>query len=120
MNFSATVITGSGRGKLLGYPTINLEPSEVPAELEHGMYATRVMIDNKSELGVLHYGVRPTFGDVLSCEVHIVDKTHLAAPPTLAVEIIKKLRDVQEFETAKQLIEQIQKDIGKSKRIFSS
>ncbi len=120
MQFRAPVITGSGRGKIIGFPTINLDTAKVPDELEHGMHACKVLIDKQWKLGVMHFGSRPTFGDALSCEVHVVDETQVNVPPMIEVDVFEKLRDVKSFDSADDLIEQIRKDIERSRKIFDS
>jgi len=62
MKFESTQTKGKGRGKLMGFPTINLK---IPAnfELEDGIYAAKVNIENKVFVGALHYGPVPTFNE---------------------------------------------------------
>ena len=96
MQFIASVIKGSGRGKGIGAPTVNLNLTQVPKKLEHGIYACRIK-NEKNNGGVLHYGPRPVFKDIASCEVHLLDTNLMETPKSLTVEIIQKLRDVRDF-----------------------
>lgn len=118
--FSAHVISGSGRGKPLGIPTINLDLKDVPESLEEGIYACRVIIDDHSYSAALHYGPRPVFGDTPSCEVHLIDECVTLNRPTLTIEIIERIRPVQDFASKDALIEQMQRDIAACRAILAA
>lgn len=115
MHFSAHTVSGSGRGKDLKVPTINLDMSEVPAGIEDGLYACTINSDTPA---ILHYGIRPTFEDTPSCEVHIIDADITDAPDELNVEIVQKIRETQKFDSADALMEQMQKDISTARGIL--
>lgn len=121
MQFAARVITGAGRGKKIGTPTMNVHLDDVPKELKEGIYACRVQL-GVGEKGwtdaVLHYGPRPVFKDSLSCEVHILDQLIHNPPEKITVEIIKRLRSVQDFPSPEALKEQIEKDIEEARNTF--
>lgn len=115
MQFTANVIKGSDRGRHLGTPTINLSLEKIPPELEYGIYACRCPLS-----AVLHYGPRPVFKDIPSCEVHILDESPEKTPTTLTVEIIHKMREVQDFPSVEDLKKQIQKDIDAARAILKT
>ena len=46
-SFIVHPIRGAGRGKGLGYPTINVRLEDVPDEIEEGVYAGWITIDNQ-------------------------------------------------------------------------
>lgn len=111
LSFTARAIKGSGRGKLLGTPTINLETTNLPA-MDEGIYACSALIDGKEEKAVMHYGPRPVFDDPLvTCEVHLLDRLLNGAPDTLDVTVVGYLRTVQDFPTVDGLRYQIERDI---------
>lgn len=120
IRFTAPVITGSGRGKSLGFPTINVDPNAVPESMKPGMFACRAAFDGETYDAVLHYGVRPTFNDSLSCEVHIFDQDIAVAPKKMTIEVVEKLRDIQAFASAQELQKQIQRDIERSRGILAT
>ena len=122
MQFTASVIKGSGRGKYLGTPTINLNVAEVPQDLEYGIYACKCQFSDVSfqMSAVLHYGPRPVFKDTVSCESHLLDEIPSKTPDSLTVEIIQKLRDVQDFASVEALKEQILNDIAEARAILKS
>lgn len=115
MKFSAHVITGSGRGKDLNVPTINLDMTDIDIPIEDGLYLC--MVDG-DQPGLLHYGVRPTFEDTPSCEVHILDLDITTPPKSLSVEILQKIRETQKFESAEELMSQMKEDIQTARGIL--
>lgn len=123
MRFKSTQIKGKGRGKLLGFPTINLEIPE-NLELVDGIYAVRVYIDGSSFIGALHYGPIPTFDETgKTIEVFLIDANPDNLPdqiPELEVEIIKYLRPVMNFKNQEDLTEQIGKDVEETKKLLNS
>ena len=58
MKFTAKVITGSGRGKKIGYPTINLDLNDVPEETKEGIYAGKTKVEDSEYLSAIHFGPR--------------------------------------------------------------
>jgi len=115
MKFETNQIKGKGRGKVLGFPTINLK---VPLgfELRNGIYAVIVTIFNRTYKGALHYGPIPTFKETeKSLEVYLIGLNDFELKDygfkTIKVEVIKYLRPIIKFKTEKELINQIKKDV---------
>jgi len=122
MIFQSKHIKGHGRGKHLGYPTINLE---IPKDLsmDTGVYAAWVEIKDKTYKGALHYGPTLTFGDkTKSLEVYLLDVMNEDIPETInvpiGIDIVTKLRDVERFNDADSLVEQIGIDVKKVRIIL--
>lgn len=122
MKFKSTQIRGKGRGKSLGFPTINLE---IPKDLEllDGIYAVRVFFDGTSFVGALHSGPIPTFNEnEKTLEVFLIDVEPKNLPEQISeleIEIIKYLRPVLNFENQEELASQIGKDVEDTKRILN-
>lgn len=116
--FRARVIRGSGRGKKTNVPTINVDPSDAPAALSEGIYACFVTIDAQRYKAAVHYGPRPVFKDSLSFECHILDTTIGAIPEEIAIEVVGRLRDVQDFPNKEALLEAIQSDIAATRAML--
>lgn len=113
MTFTARVVHGAGRGKHLGSPTLNLNLDDVPSALEDGVYACWV---EGQRAAVMHIGPRPTFGDMRSCEVHVLDEAIEEAPERINVDVIVRLRDVKTFDSPEALRQQISEDIAAARR----
>lgn len=122
LKFEAKIIKGKGRGKELGFPTLNLE---IPADfnLKQGIYSCWVVFDtNPSQryMGALHYGPIPVFGEMIpSLEVHILGYKEDKTPQKLEVTVVKFLRDVRFFDSVEKLINQIEQDVAETRRTLS-
>jgi drug/metabolite transporter (DMT)-like permease len=107
--FSGKVIHGQGRGKLLGYPTANLDKTDL--DIPHGVYAVRVSLDGKQNLGLMHFGFKDVFKEEVSLEVLIVDFSGDIYGETLQVEVLGKIRELEKFANPDLLIAAIKKDL---------
>ena len=67
----------------------------------------------------MHFGPRPVFQDSASCEIHIIDAAILNPPTHVEIEVIMKLRDVQDFPGPEALVEQMRTDIVDARAILS-
>lgn len=113
-----TPIKGSGKGKEIGFPTINLDTQDLCLP-PNGVYA--VWVDKKIP-AVANLGIRPTFSNIDKksvLEVHLLTPL-ISEAKVLEVIFIKKLRDEIRFTTASELSSQIENDIAKAKKIFST
>lgn len=93
------VVRGEGRGRTLGFPTINIEvPDRRKLLPPDGVYAVRVEWAGGQSGAMMHMGPRPTFGDTRSVlEAHLF----ATAPDLYGAEVkvswISRLRDVRTF-----------------------
>jgi riboflavin kinase/FMN adenylyltransferase len=120
MHFEAHTITGAGRGRKIGIPTLNLDLSDIPATFQEGIYACYVHINSQVYTGALHYGPRPVFKDSIACEVHLLDTELTSFPTNVQIQIVQKIREVQDFPSQEALIAQIEQDIGQIQTILSN
>ena len=115
MKFESTHVKGKGRGKPMGFPTINLKIPD-NFELKDGIYAAKVTIENRVFIGALHYGSVPTFSEnEQSLEVYLIglnnNKLENLEEKIIRVEIVKYLRPVMKFSSKEELIRQIEEDV---------
>ena len=120
MQFESYHIKGKGRGKPMGYPTINLIIPD-NFELKDGIYAAKVKIGNSTFKGALHYGPVPTFNEEKkSLEVYLIEITNKDLESyelanldeiTIKVEIIQYLREIIKFKQVEDLVKQIGEDV---------
>jgi riboflavin kinase/FMN adenylyltransferase len=122
MIFKSRQIVGKGRGKGIGYPTINLV---IPTDLviDDGVYAAWIVINEITYKGALHYGAIPTFDQKeKTLEVYLLDITDDTIPPThdidINIDIVKHLRDIERFDNSDELVEQIAKDVEQVRDIL--
>lgn len=112
------VIKGKGRGKLLGFPTLNLH---IPKNFNHqqGIYAGWVKINNQTYKGAFHYGPIDTFDDKnISLEVFVLDQNIEHQPVIVDIGLVERLRSTQKFSSANKLVEQIKKDVRQTKLVL--
>ncbi len=107
--FVGKVIHGQGRGKLLGFPTANLD--KVDLDISHGVYAVKVFFDGKTYFGLMHFGFKDVFKEEVSLEVLIKDFTGDIYGESLEVEVIERIRDLQKFENPELLVAAIKDDL---------
>lgn len=98
---------GDQRGRLLGYPTANLEPARVKVPLT-GVFAVTVPGLGR---GMANLGTRPTVdGFKTLLEVNIFDFNQSIYGQEIEVVFCHKIRDEQRFESLEALKAQIQAD----------
>jgi riboflavin kinase/FMN adenylyltransferase len=113
---------GIGRAKELGFPTVNLNiPDDF--ELEEGVHAAWFIVDGKPLRSALYYGGAPTFDDnEKKIEVYLIDLSYGDFPETLnkslEVDVVEYIRPVEAFIDSSLLIDQINKDVSKIKKIL--
>jgi riboflavin kinase/FMN adenylyltransferase len=106
------VVRGEARGRLLGYPTLNVALPE-PRKLlpPEGVYAVQVRTPIGDFGGMLNLGGRPTFGDErLSIEAHLFDASGDWYGATVRVDFVRRLRDVRRFDSVEALVAQLRQD----------
>ncbi len=108
---TAPVIHGDKRGRLLGFPTANLQLPPT-CGLKHGIYAVRVDAGDKILDGVASYGRRPTFGDGAPLlEVYLFDFEGDLYGQALDVAFIGWIRHEQKFDGVEALRRAIMADV---------
>lgn len=115
MVFQSKHIHGMGRGKEIGFPTMNLTVPE-DLQIDEGIYAAWIIINDKPYKGALHYGAIPTFNEIkATLEVYLLDVTDETMPNTegaiIEIDIVQRLRDVKRFLEVGDLAEQIERDV---------
>lgn len=121
-----SIVPGRGKGKELGFPTLNVKPVEqiIPAE---GVYAGTIeLADSIEEVcgakekvpAVFSLGRTETYGSdyPLAIEAHLlIDNAEQLTGQWMAMDFERRLRDQHKFGTDKELSAQIAKDCEKAK-----
>ena len=107
-------ITGKVRkgrkvGRKIGFPTLNIPYN---GDLR-GIFAGRVLFNDKWQKVAIHLGERPTFDDEeVVCEAFLIDWSgEVDVGTEIKVEIFEKIRDVKKFEGLDALKEAISGDV---------
>jgi riboflavin kinase/FMN adenylyltransferase len=115
-SLNGIVTGGDRRGRVLGFPTANIEADSVQSLLHDGVYATWTDIDGKQYPSVTNIGKRPTFGKHdRTVETFVIDYQGDLYGKELKLEIVDLLRREKKFENADELKKQIAEDIENSK-----
>lgn len=116
------VLHGEKRGRELGYPTANMSIADLhpPA---FGVYAVTVDVlsgDHQGTYqGAASIGVRPMFGEnSANCETFLFDFSGDLYGETLSVGLVEFLRPEAKFEGLPELINQMEQDCIKARRIL--
>ena len=111
--FYAKVVSGSGRGHKLKYPTANLvSVDKNQLYPKKGVYFTRCIIHGLSRYGMCNFGHRPTFEEnELVLEVHIFgDIPNNLYGNIIWIEFLERIRNEKKFSSANNLTNQLEKD----------
>lgn len=118
---SDTVHSGYHLGTDLGAPTINMYFPDGVLVPRHGVYATRVIIeDGSGYIAVTNVGVRPTVSSSgrVSVESHLLDYSGNLYGRQARVEFYAFLRGEVKFGSYEELAAQIKKDAASARAYF--
>ncbi|WP_025724694.1 bifunctional riboflavin kinase/FAD synthetase [Acholeplasma granularum] len=112
---SGKVVHGDKVGKLIGYPTANIDYKNhfLP---KVGIYAVYVKIDGKTYLGCANLGHNPTlnYSTQRRLEVFIIDYDGNLYDKELSISFEHYLRDEVKYEKLEDMLKQIAKDVKQS------
>lgn len=114
------VIKGYGRGKVIGFPTINVETifDLIP---KNGVYATVVEAEGQELDSVTNIGFNPTFdGTTLSIETHIMDFSGDLYDHDINLYFYKRIRDEIKFGSVDELVSRIKSDVESAQAYLRS
>ena len=114
------VVHGAERGRVLGFPTANLQPRNrvIPRS---GVYVTASLIEGKWRRSVSNIGVRPTFNDKEvepSIETFVIDWSGDLYGDVLRVRFLHRIREERRFGSIEDLKRQIEIDRKVAERYF--
>lgn len=106
------VVHGEARGRLLGFPTINLTTLGQQRLPGIGIYAVTVKVDDTWYLGMASIGRNVTFGDdrAVTLEINLLDFNQMIYGKTVQVRWYHYLRGEVKFAGADALIAQLKTD----------
>jgi len=114
------VITSDKRGRVLGFPTANLDIRPQQALPSNGIYATITQVNGKRFPSATNIGIRPTFGKgEKTVETHLLNYKGDLYDKDMKVEFVQKLRDEQRFPSPEELKIQIGKDVREVEAILA-
>jgi len=133
---SGPVISGDGRGKELGFPTLNLPLPEGKVLPPDGIYAGLVQAVGENHtpsgrgqkreaardyLAVLYIGNRPTFGGKeRRIEAHICQKEFALEAKQLRLSFISRLREDRTYASEEELVSQMKADAKRAAEMIAN
>ena len=110
MKYIGTVQRGNKIGRTINFPTANLNVKD--DNIKFGVYASKVIYDNKEYFGISNYGLHLTIKKLLVpiLETHILDFDKEIYDEKIEVELIKFIREEKDFSNLEKLKNQLEKD----------
>jgi len=116
---SGKVVQGEGRGRVFGFPTINLK-TDFDLVPPNGVYITEVMIEEKRLHSATNIGYSPTFGgQERTIETFIFDYDGDLYGRDVSLFFHIKLREEARFENVSELRQQIERDVTAARDYFA-
>ena len=115
------VIKGNGVGRIIKYPTANIEIKEIYKLIPpKGVYLVKIYLGENEFSGMMNIGNRPTINGLnQTIEVYIFDFNKDIYGKNLKVCFLKKIRKEKKFDSLPSLKSQLKKDEENCKRILA-
>ncbi|RAP28147.1 riboflavin biosynthesis protein RibF [Candidatus Marinamargulisbacteria bacterium SCGC AG-343-D04] len=106
------VVKGDGRGKSLGFPTINIDVPDRKYIPQHGVYKADILLNNTALPTIVYIGTKPTFSpSTKTIEAHILEWDGNLYGQDIQLNLYSFIRGEMSFESPRDLINQIKTDI---------
>jgi riboflavin kinase/FMN adenylyltransferase len=110
---TGTVQKGRGVGSGIGIPTANISVNNLKQLPKEGVYKTLTKAGEKCYPSVTNVGAHPTFEDRnFNVETLLMDFEGNLYGESITVYFESRIRDIQKFDSAEQLVMQIKSDIA--------
>ena len=120
--FSGVVVAGHGRGRVLGFPTANIELYDLAEAPPDGIYSCwlRVLPDRRVYGATMSVGDNPTFGDVdgKRVEAYVHGFVGDLYGRTVDIHLAARLRGMQRLGSIPELIAQTADDVARSRAVL--
>ncbi|ANZ58110.1 riboflavin biosynthesis protein RibF [Fructilactobacillus lindneri] len=109
---SGTVVHGFARGRTLGFPTANIEYSNLQQMPVEGVYVVKIMVGQQWYAGMASIGRNVTFGDQnpITLEINIFDFNQNIYGNQVQVQWLSKMRNEVKYNGKEALIKQLKQD----------
>ncbi len=115
---SGRVVPGRRRGRLLGFPTANLETAN--EILPEGVFVTETVRGGRTTPSLTSIGTNPTFGPhPLTVETLLLDFHGSLYGNAITVRLLRKLRPIRAFPDAESLAARIGQDVEEARAWFA-
>lgn len=118
-HITGRVVHGDERGRLLGYPTANIEPGRKVLPLR-GVFAVKVQVLGREYKGMANVGTRPTVDGLKTLvEVNLFDFNESIYDQSINIIFCAKMREEQRFSSVDELKAQLNVDKTQVKAYFT-
>ena len=120
-SITGRVVHGTARGRVIGYPTANVEVPPGKLIPAFGIYACWAEVDGERYPAAISIGIRPTFDDDqrdVRVEAYLLDHESDLYEKTVKLEFVQRLRDEMKFPSVEALIAQIESDVAAVRSIL--
>ena len=121
------VVRGDQRGRELGFPTANLAATAYAAVPADGIYAGHLRVEAVAGgygaplPAAISIGTNPTFsGHERRVEAFVLDWSGDLYGASIALDFVERLRPTEKYTTAEALVEQIEQDVVRTRRILGA
>lgn len=118
-----TVVGGDKRGRTIGFPTANVDPSGLYVTPAKGVYAVRFGLGGQVYGGVMNVGVKPTFTDGSikpTFETHLFDFDRSIYGEEVWMDFVRYIRPERKFSGIDELVAQIARDAEEARDILGN
>ena len=113
---SGKTLKGSGIGKTLGFPTVNIPYSGGIS----GVFVGLMEMDGKKYRAAVNVGGRPTVDNKKLCEAYLLAFSgDVKVGSLVKIELLKKIREVKKFENLEELKTAIAADVEFAKNCYN-
>jgi len=106
------VVVGDQRGRLLGYPTANLQVDIKQVLPKAGVYAGYALAKSQMFQAAISVGANLTFGgEEMRIEAHLIGTSLDLYGEKITISFVEYLRSMHHFDSQKELIEQMDQDV---------
>lgn len=109
---------GRGRGKTIGFPTINIPVPRSIRRRQWGIYVSVVRVGDAVYPGVTHLGPPATFQLRPTCETFLLTLRRQLYGQWVQKRLVLKLRDIERFPNVRLLKKQISADVRAARKFF--
>lgn len=116
-----SIVHGDKRGRMIGFPTANLQFNASYIAPKLGVYAITAWINDIAYPGVLNYGLKPTFNKQELqpvMEAHLFDFNGDIYGKQMRLQFHSYIRSEKKFNSVDELIKQIEFDSHQAKEIL--
>lgn len=119
-SIAGIIVHGFERGRLLNYPTANLQPEAGYVLPKKGVYAGYVYENGELHACMINIGTNPTFeNELMTIEAHIFNYSNDLYGRTVRFFFAFRLRDEKRFSSVQELKEQLDHDAVESQKVLA-